>query len=129
MKTRLFSALTFALLAAWSSQIYAAAQPVPRLAAASPEALKRGAELYAKNCALCHGKTGKADGPVARSLKPAPRDFSKGEFKYTTTDAERLQFIQKGKGPMPAWEKTLTEAQINDVILFIHSLKAKPATT
>lgn len=128
MNIRLFSVLTLALLAAWSGHFYASAQPAHGQAPAAPEALKRGAELYAKNCALCHGKTGKADGPIARSLKPAPRDFSKGEFKYTASDAERLQFIKKGKGPMPAWEKTLTDAQINDVILFIHTLKAKAAS-
>jgi mono/diheme cytochrome c family protein len=89
----------------------------------------QGAQLYAQNCAICHGKTGKADGPAARSLKPSPRDFSTGEFKYTKNDAERLQFIKKGKGPMPAWEKTLTDAQINDIITFIHTLKAKKSDT
>lgn len=124
-------ALTLALGAGWQlSHLAAQAQPVQETitkvwVATQPEALKQGAQLYAQNCAICHGKTGKADGPAARSLKPSPRDFSKGEFKYTKTDSERLQFIKKGKGPMPAWEHTLTDEQITDIITFIHTLKAK----
>jgi len=32
-------------------------------------------ELYATNCAACHGATGMGDGPAAKGLEPAPTDF------------------------------------------------------
>ena len=32
-------------------------------------------ELYATNCAACHGATGMGDGPAAMGLEPAPTDF------------------------------------------------------
>lgn len=86
---------------------------------------KKGAVLYKQNCAICHGETGKGDGLAGKSLQPPPRNFSKGIFKYAKNDAELLKFIQTGKSPMPSWEGTLTEAQIQDVIAFIHSLKQK----
>jgi high-affinity iron transporter len=38
--------------------------------------LRQGAMLYATNgCAACHGPEGHGNGPVAKTLKPPPRDF------------------------------------------------------
>ena len=86
---------------------------------------KKGAVIYKQNCAVCHGDTGKADGPAARSLTPKPRDFTQGIFQYAKSDTELLAFIKQGKSPMPAWGQTLKDEQIKDVIAFIHTLKAK----
>lgn len=38
----------------------------------TPENIARGAELYADNCASCHGPTGDGDGPAAKDLTPRP---------------------------------------------------------
>lgn len=40
------------------------------------EQLTKGKELYAQNCASCHGDLGAGDGPAAAALKPAPRNFT-----------------------------------------------------
>jgi len=37
--------------------------------------LARGRDLYAQNCATCHGAAGGGDGPVAATLHPPPRNF------------------------------------------------------
>lgn len=37
--------------------------------------LKRGAGLYAGQCAACHGAQGKGDGPLAKGLEPLPSNF------------------------------------------------------
>jgi len=41
--------------------------------------------LYRENCVHCHGVTGNGDGPTALFLKPYPRDFRRGIFKFTST--------------------------------------------
>lgn len=41
---------------------------------ASPD-LKRGAALYAAQCAACHGTEGRGDGIAAKGLNPAPANF------------------------------------------------------
>lgn len=41
--------------------------------------LKRGAALYAAQCAACHGAQGRGDGPAAKGLDPAPSNFHDGE--------------------------------------------------
>ena len=38
----------------------------------TPERLAEGQQLYAQNCAACHGETGKGDGVIAPSLKKTP---------------------------------------------------------
>ena len=50
-----------------------AAQSKEQKAATS---LKAGAETYRQCCAVCHGKTGKGDGPAASALKVGPPDLS-----------------------------------------------------
>ena len=38
--------------------------------------MSRGASLFAQNCAACHGPTGHGDGPGAKGISPAPRNFA-----------------------------------------------------
>ncbi|MDH3285446.1 MAG: c-type cytochrome [Acidobacteriota bacterium] len=44
-----------------------------------------GRVLYDKYCAQCHGVTGDGRGPARAHLKPWPRDFTSGTFKFRTT--------------------------------------------
>ena len=46
---------------------------------ASPALLARGRELFAKDCAQCHGAEGRGNGPAAKTTSPAPRDFTQAK--------------------------------------------------
>lgn len=49
----------------------------------TPELVAQGKEVYATNCASCHGDTGHGDGPVGVNLDPPPRELThSGEYKY-----------------------------------------------
>jgi len=50
----------------------------------------RGKQLYDLHCALCHGATGKGDGPAAERVLPKPRDFTAGKFKLRSTPSGQL---------------------------------------
>ena len=52
-----------------------AAYPTPLAPQAIPD-LPRGAALYAEQCAVCHGATGRGDGPGAAGLEPPPIAFT-----------------------------------------------------
>ena len=39
--------------------------------------IKAGQDLFVKNCASCHGKTGLGDGPKVKGLKDSPGQFYK----------------------------------------------------
>ena len=47
--------------------------------------LQFGAKLYAKRCTQCHGVNGDGAGAAAEFLKPRPRDYRPGIFKFTST--------------------------------------------
>lgn len=82
------------LLAAHSQEGEAAPAPIPGLVhwasvtaprAATTEATRaRGAGLYQQRCALCHGHDGDGQGPAALFLPTAPRDFTRGVYKFRT---------------------------------------------
>lgn len=41
---------------------------------------RRGADVFARNCAGCHGPQGQSDGPAAEVLLPRPRDLRTATF-------------------------------------------------
>ena len=49
--------------------------------------LSQGRLLYAEHCQHCHGVSGDGNGPTAPYLTPKPRDYRRGIFKFTSTQA------------------------------------------
>ncbi|MEP6066323.1 MAG: c-type cytochrome [Paracoccaceae bacterium] len=46
---------------------------------------QRGTVLYWQHCSSCHGTDGDGQGPHAEFFIPRPRDFTVGNFKFTTS--------------------------------------------
>ncbi len=78
-------------LRAWPKlQAWYQGSPVDAQPRTSPEhslqkRQKLGAQLFSMYCVNCHGAQGKGDGPRGPLFEPAPRDFSKGLFKFRST--------------------------------------------
>ena len=59
-------------------------------------------KLYAVQCSPCHGERGRGDGPAGRFLDPAPRDFTKDQFRLVSTkngkpsDKDLIEAISAG---------------------------------
>ena len=66
--------------------------------------LNDGHDSYMLYCYACHGENGDGKGPAAFSLRPPPRDFTKGIFKFARlsagedlpTDEDLQRIISKG---------------------------------
>jgi cytochrome c6 len=77
---------------------------------------ENGSELFAKHCALCHGKDGKAQNPAARKL--GVKDLSLSQ----ATDAEIVKQVTEGRRDergnlkMPAFKDKLTAEEIQALI-------------
>ncbi len=109
----------------------------------TPESLANGKQLYAENCAACHGENGAGDGVFADNLAEA------GEASMQTmegamdmvmqspvdfTDPRRMlgaspallqgKILRGGMGTgMPMWGVIFTEQQIWDLIAYIYSFQ------
>ncbi|MEZ4332932.1 MAG: cytochrome c [Myxococcota bacterium] len=119
-----------------TSFLILAALAMPGAAVAADVAA--GQAKFKELCVSCHGETGMGDGPTGKALaaagQPAPRDFTKGEFKFDTdkdgktgTDADLKNVISKGAmaygGNAMMAPVVLNDTDMANVIAFIRSLK------
>jgi mono/diheme cytochrome c family protein len=81
-----------------------------------------GKELWNKNCASCHGKTGLGDGPKARTLETYSVNFTKATFQ-AQTDGEIFYKTKFGRGEMPKYEGKIGDDDIWLMVDFMRSLK------
>jgi mono/diheme cytochrome c family protein len=92
----------------------------------SPAALHAAMDLYMENCAQCHGRAGKGDGPEASMYDPLPADLSNYKFNSGLTDGEIFFQISEGRKPMPAFKRRMTEEQRWQLVLLVRSFATPP---
>ncbi|HEY7907805.1 MAG TPA: CopD family protein, partial [Thermomicrobiales bacterium] len=85
--------------------------------------LARGQQLFAQNCAICHGAGGKGDGPLGQNLNPRPVDLT-GSHLTTHTDGDLYWWISHGIAGtgMPSFTGTLSDQDIWAIIRYVRSL-------
>jgi len=102
-------------------------QPVPLVDVADANYLGHGALVYNARCAGCHGITGDGNGPAGEHLRPRPRDYRRGIFKFTSTPYglkparhDLVRTIRRGaKGTsMPAFP-WLADEDLNAVVDYV----------
>ena len=81
-----------------------------------------GKELWNKNCASCHGKTGIGDGPKSRTLETSPANFTKAPFQ-AQTDGEIFYKTKFGRGEMPKYEGKIGDDEIWQLVNFMRGFK------
>ena len=80
---------------------------------------EKSAVLYKQKCAACHGLDGKGDTPTGKAMKV--RSFADPEVAKMSDD-ELVGAIEKGKGKMPAYGKSLKPDEIKAMVAYIRSL-------
>ena len=97
--------------------------PIP----VAPASIADGQALYQGHCVLCHGASGKGDGPGGLALNPPPADLTYHTIPGVHTDGQLYYWISHGlpRTAMPAFENLLSETQRWDLVNFIRTL-AKP---
>lgn len=99
----------------------------------TPKLVSLGKQIYAEQCAACHGPTGRGDGEAAYLLYPKPRDFVAARYRLVSTwdrvptDQDLFDTISRGMpgSAMPSWEHLSTE-QRWALVYYIKSLAEKP---
>ena len=68
----------------WTREAVAPSPPV------DAQLIERGAQVFAENCSACHGEAGDGAGMCAPFQLPQPRDFTKGIFRFKSTESAAL---------------------------------------
>ena len=98
--------------------------------ASSDAVLAKAKNAYEENCLMCHGETGKGDGPMAGMLKEKPPDVSDAKLMSEMSDGEIFWIITKGVKPMPPFESKLSEEDRWSLVHLMRSMsKTKPNNT
>lgn len=89
------------------------------------DAATAGQEVYATNCASCHGDDAAGDGPAAASLDPAPANL---QNTAAETDPQYTYWVISEGGAaaglsasMPAFEGVLSEDAIWQVVTYLET--------
>jgi mono/diheme cytochrome c family protein len=84
--------------------------------------IKAGKDLFNKNCASCHGKTGLGDGPKVKGLKTTPGNFSTAEYQ-NQTDGDQFYKIKFGRGEMTKYEGKIDDDGIWQMVNYLRTFK------
>jgi mono/diheme cytochrome c family protein len=92
----------------------------------TPRLLEEGRELFGRNCATCHGPEGKGDGPGAKGLNPAPRNFTTpAGWKNGTRLEDIYRTLDEGiKGSAMVAYRDLRRKDRMALVHFVQSLGA-----
>jgi len=82
--------------------------------------LERGAGVFQRSCASCHG-VGREQ-KVALGFKVAPPDLAAPALQARVSDADFRRIIREGKGQMPPFGKMLAEEEVSDLLVYLRSL-------
>lgn len=82
-----------------------------------------GRGIFMQNCAVCHGVTGRGNGPVSSSMIKKPANFTRPYFK-AYTDALWYWRVKEGVAGtrMPRWGRSLSEQQMAYLVAFLKTL-------
>lgn len=82
--------------------------------------IEKGKTIFGQQCAVCHGQSGKGDGPSAQYLgKPLP-DFTAAKFSQQA-DGEIFWKLTNGNAPMPTFKGILSEEQRWQIIDYMRT--------
>lgn len=76
---------------------------------------------WGKQCASCHGRRGRGDGPSSTMVKA--RDLTDPDFQATLTDEQIAKVIREGKDKMPAFN--LPDSIIEGLVQHVRGLVRK----
>jgi mono/diheme cytochrome c family protein len=84
--------------------------------------LYQGKALFDVNCAMCHGQTSEARGPVGKKLTPPPPGLDH-ELVQSRGDAHIFKAITLGFGRMPPFQDKLTQEERWNLVNYLRTRK------
>jgi mono/diheme cytochrome c family protein len=130
---RICAAVIAVALVACTEQVAPFKAPMKLAGKEVPAAtLNEGRVAYLQYCRACHGENGDGKGPAAPGLRPPPRDFSSGSFKFAGVldqkeprDEDIVRIVRDGLHgtAMVGWE--VPDQKLDAIIQYIKTLSPK----
>ena len=102
----------------------------PPEAAADPHA--QAEQVFTQRCSVCHGMSGKGDGPGSVALNPKPRNYTDAAWQTSVTDDYIAKVIVEGgaangKSPLMAPNADLKDKPdvVKELVKKVRSFKGK----
>lgn len=129
---RLIASGLFSLVFVVTGIFYATRPVISANSQANPiapdvQSVAAGKALFETHCVVCHGESGKGDGPLGLSLIPRPADLTIHAVPGVHTDAQLYEWISNGfpGSAMPAWRAQLSDTDRWNLVNFIRTLAPK----
>jgi len=106
----------------WTASTSAAARknPLPM----NPATIAAGKAIYAQQCSVCHGASGKGNGPAAPAFSVPVADLTSSKVQQQS-DGALFWKIGEGHSPMPSFSSILPAQQRWEVVDYIRSLRGQ----
>ena len=88
---------------------------------AASNSARSAAALYTQNCVSCHGTDGRSRTRKGK-LKLA-RDLTDADWQGNVSDERIFNSISNGRGKMPSFNKKISEAETDALVLYVRGLK------
>jgi mono/diheme cytochrome c family protein len=96
------------------------------------ETLNLGREAYRHNCYACHGMKGDGRGPAAPSLRPPPRNFTEGVFKFggvepgqLPNDEDLIRIVKRGLDGTPMLPWDISDPEREAIVQYLKTLSPR----
>ena len=96
---------------------------LPQKPALSTAKAKEAKKLFKLRCAKCHGAAGAGDSAYGQIV--GATNLRDPNWHDKVDDDRLLNSIKHGRGQMPAFDKKLTDDQIQSLALFVRTLRSK----
>ena len=86
---------------------------------------------YDRYCVACHGERGDGRGPAAPFTWGVPRDFTAGQYKWSSSDDDLRLAIERGAPgtSMPAFAGILSATELSELVATIRAFDPRAART
>jgi mono/diheme cytochrome c family protein len=98
----------------------------------APEVLNDGHDAYMLYCYACHGEKGDGRGPSAPGMRPPPRDFTTGAFKFGGVqvptlphDEELADLIKRGLAGTPMLPWDISDRERNAIVQYLKTFSPR----